>query len=550
MTTQSKRDRDNVDKRGIPHKKYRRQRLREIMAILSKHEIVKGITPVKLRKIVEDLGPTFVKFGQVLSMRQDILPAAYCHELEKLREDVNPLPFEVIKAQIEREYDRKIRDVFETLDPIPLGSASIAQVHRGTLLDGTAVVAKVQRPGIYETMSEDMALLYRATSLLKRSGAAGDAIDFSMVLDEMWVTAKQEMDFLMEANNAETFAENNKGIVYVTSPHIYHSFTTSKVLVMEYIHGEDISNTQALTDAGYDLAEIGNKLCENYIKQIVDDAFFHADPHPGNIRIQDGKIAWIDLGMMGTLSTRDKNLYKEVIQAMASKNVEKMKTVVLTMGVHHGHINHARLYADIDDMLEEYASLDLGSMNIGLILEETLRIANYHHIAMPKGMTMLARGIMTLEGVVEMLDPDINVVQIMMNHVQAHSFSDFNPQKEASELAHSLYSAQKNVLELPRYASDFFKMVLRGQAKVNLEITGSEEPLDRIDQMVNRIVVALITASLLMGSSFISTTNMTPKLLGIPALGALGYFVAICLGTHMVFDIYRTKWRRRKKNQP
>ena len=480
-------------------KEYNRQRLREIMAILAKYDIVKGITPVKLRLIIEDLGPTVVKLGQVLSMRQDILPAEYCHELTKLRTEVRPMDFEEVVTVIEEEYGKPLNEIFTFLDRTPLGSASIAQVHRAELKDGSSVVVKVQRPGIKDTMARDIALLERAATLLKIAGGTGNAIDFKMVLEEMWFTAQQEMDFLIEAHNADEFYELNKDIVYVTSPIIYHKHTTSKVLVMEYIAGE------------------------------------------GNIRIRDGQIVWIDLGMMGTLSSKDKDLFKQAVEAMATGDVDGMKNVVLSLGVHTGRINHAKLYSDIDNMMDEYGTMDLGTMNIGTMMEDLLQLSNNHHIAMPKGVTMLARGSLTIEGVLSMLAPQTNVVQIMINHMSAERLENLDPKREALELGRELYGAAKSTLSLPGQALDLLRMTVKGQTKINLEITGSEEPLNTIDQMVNKIVKCIIAAALLIGSSFISTTNMEPKLLGIPALGTIGYIVALILGANLIYSIHKKK---------
>lgn len=522
-------------------REYNRQRLREIMAILAKYDIVKGLTPVKLRQIIEDLGPTFVKLGQVLSMRQDILPADYCKELTKLRADVRAMPFEEVVLVIEEEYGKPLNEIFKYLCPKPLGAASIAQVHEAQLKNGDPVVIKVQRPGIKDTMGRDIALLERASTLLKIAGGTGNAIDFKMVLEEMWFTAQQEMDFLMEAHNADEFRELNRDVAYVTSPLIHHKHTTSKVLVMEYIAGFEIDNKKGLLDAGYSLEEIALKLAENYIKQIIDDGFFHADPHPGNIRVRDGKIVWIDLGMMGTLSLRDKDLFKQAVEAMATGSVEDMKNVVLTLGIHSGHINHAKLYSDIDNMLDEYGTVDLGNMNIGSMLEDLLQLANDHHIAMPKGVTLLARGSLTLEGVLTMLAPKINIVQIMINHMASERLKNLDPKKEVLELGREIYQASKSTLGIPNQVLDLLKMTVKGQAKINLEITGSEEPLDRIDQMVNKIVKCIIAAALLIGSSFISTTNMQPKLMGIPALGFIGYFVAVILGANLIYSIHKKK---------
>lgn len=525
-------------------KEYNRKRLREIMSILAKHDIIHGLTPEKLRLIIEDLGPTFVKIGQVLSMRQDILPSEYCKELTKLQTDVAPLNFSEIKGVMRSEYGLPLRDIFASIDETPLGSASIAQVHKAVLISGEEVVVKVQRPGIRETMAQDIALLDRASTLLKIASGTGNAVDFKMIFDEIWFTAQQEMDFLMEAHNADNFAELNKGILYVTSPRIYHKYTTSKVLVMDYLPGVDIDKTDALKSGGYDLEEIAMKLSENYIKQVIDDGFFHADPHPGNIRIDGGKIAWIDLGMMGTLSTRDKDLFRQAIEAVGTRNIEDLKTVVLNLGVVHAKVNHTKMYNDVEQILDKYGSVDLGSLNVGTFMEDMLRLANDHSISMPKGVTMLSRGIITLEGTLETVSPELNIIDIMLAHIQHERLEKLDPKEVVLKAGQDFYSAGRSVIKLPAYALDLLKATLKGQTKINLEITGSEDPLEALDQMVNKIVNCIITAALLIGSSFISATNMEPKLLGIPALGTIGYIVALILSANLIYGIFHKK----KKN--
>lgn len=523
-----------------------RHRLREIMVILAKNDITHGITPEKIRKIIEELGPTFVKLGQVLSMRQDILPAEYCAELRKLQTEVAPMDFQEVLRVIESEYGKSVSDVFLSIDEKPLGSASIAQVHKAVLKNGNDVVVKVQRPGIRETMSRDIALLDRAATLLKIAGGTGNAIDFRMIFDEMWFTAQQEMDFLIEAHNADEFREYNTGIAYVTSPKIDHKNTTSKVLVMEYIDGIDIADTETLRVQGYDLKEIADKLAENYIKQVVDDGFFHADPHPGNIRIRGGQIAWIDLGMMGVLSNRDKELFRQAVEAIATRDIEEMKTVLLTLGVHTAKINHARLYADIDDLFNNYGTMDLSEMNIGEMMEALLLLANTHQISMPKGVTMLSRGVITIESVLTKLSPDTNIIQIMANHMKTDRLEKMDPEEILKIFGREILQAGKSTMGIPTQLFDLLKMTVKGQTKVNLELTGSEEPLSKIDQMINKLVTCIITAALLIGSSFISTTNMTPKILGIPALGVLGYLVALVLGGTLIYNIHFSKRNRYK----
>ncbi|PKM52819.1 MAG: ABC transporter, partial [Firmicutes bacterium HGW-Firmicutes-5] len=370
--------------------------------------------PEKLRLIIEDLGPTFIKIGQIMSMRRDIFPSDYCIELEKLRSQVTPMPFDEFIRIIEDEYECPVGEVFRTINQEPLGSASIAQVHAADLIDGAKVVIKVQRPGIYKVMAQDVVLLNRATGILNIASGIGDVVDFKMIVDEMWSTAQQEMDFLFEAKNAQLFNELNADIKYIGCPKIYNQFTTSKVLVMEDIVGIEIDEKKELQEAGYDLQEIGIKLAENYVKQIIDDGFFHADPHPGNMFIRDGQIVWIDLGMMGKLSKREMGLLRRSVKAVATRDVESLEGAILSLGVHKGkRINHSLLYEAIDRMLDVYGTEELSNINMGRFLEEILRIAAENHIGMPRGISMLSRGMITIEGVIAEISPDANFVRIM-----------------------------------------------------------------------------------------------------------------------------------------
>ena len=513
-------------------------RLKEILQVLARHDIVKGMTPEKLRNIVEDLGPTFVKLGQIMSMRQDMLPAAYCRELSKLRTEVSPMPFDEVRQVIEEEYDTRLERVFASFDRQPLGAASIAQAHAAVLRDGSPVVVKVQRQGIRDVMARDIQLLRKAARILKAASSAGNALDFGVILNEMWAVAQQEMDFLIEARNAGEFYKLNQDVAYVTCPQIHSQVTTSRVLVMEYIEGFDLDRPDILTDNGYDLEEIGLKLADNYVKQIIDDGFFHADPHPGNLRIREGQIVFLDLGMMGRLSQRDKNLFRQAVRAIAEHNVNALKDVLLTLGVHNGRINHTRLYGDIEDLLTQYGSMGLADMDLGRMLEEFLGLANSHGISMPEGVTMLTRGMLTIQGVLASLAPELNLVQIMANRMLGEAARDFDLLAELKDGGKTLAASGRKAVALPAQLSDLLGMT-------NLELTGSDEPLAQVDRMVNKLVLALLSAALLVGSSLICTTDMKPKLLGIPMLGAFGFFIALILMGYLLVDTFRKK--RRKK---
>ncbi len=517
-------------------------RVREILAVLMRHEVIRGVTPEKLRLILEDLGPTFVKIGQILSMRGDLLPEAFLRELSLLRDSVAPMPFQEVCGILSQEYGAPWETVFSSVEETPIGAASIAQVHKAVLKTGDRVVVKVQRAGIQERMQKDMALLNRAAGLLQLTGVAGGAVDFRTILKEMWFVARQEMDFLTEAKNVETFAAFQREVAFVTCPRVYSAHTTRRVLVMEYVEGIPINRREALLHAGYDLHEIAAKLCHNYAKQILTDGFFHADPHPGNLCVREGKIVFLDLGMVGRLTGRERELLKGAVRGVVLHDVQETKEALLSLAVHTAPIDHARLYEDVETLLDRYSHMEMGQMNLGSMMEEMLSVANRHGLKMPEGMTMFSRGIMTLQGVVSGLDPEVDFVSIMAGTVKESVFQELDVKAEIQKRVRTLYRSGEKALELPYQLSAFLQTATRGQAKINLEITGSEKPLKVVGRMVNRLILGLLCASLMTSAALISQTEITPRWLGIPWLAFLGFFAAAVLGAYLLF----TAWRGRK----
>jgi ubiquinone biosynthesis protein len=516
-------------------------RLIEIILVLRKNDIIHGITPVKLKKILEELGPTFIKIGQIMSMRSDILPQQYCDELINLRTNVTPMDFSEIERVIASEYGVSYKKLFGSIDANPLGSASIAQVHRAVLKDGQKVVIKVQRLHIREIMAKDIAMIRKAISLMKIINRTGEAIDFKTIVEEMWIVAQQEMDFLIEASHLEEFARLNSDIKYIVCPEVEKSLTTSRVLVMEYVEGVQIDDLKTLRELGYDSNEIGRKLAENYAKQVLDDAFFHADPHPGNIRIRDGKIVWLDLGMMGRLNHRDQQLIKSTVKAIIKNDTFELKNAILTIGVVKGKINHTALYTDIDEMLGRYRQIDLASIHLGNFFSELAAIANRHSLSMPKGFSMLGRGILTIEGVLAFCSPQLNFVQIIADHMFGSMIKDFDTSKEFKQTMERLLNTLNKSVDIPSGIADVLKMTAKGQTKINLELIEAAEPLHAVNKMVDKLVIGIIDAALLISSSLICTINITPKIFEIPLLGVLGYFSAVVLGVWLLYGIIRMK---------
>lgn len=525
----------------------RKGRFKDILKVLARHELVRGLNPEKLRRVLEDLGPTFVKFGQLLSMRPDIIPEEYCEELTRLRTDVKPMDFDTVLAVLQAEYGETPDKVFASIDSEPSGSASIAQVHRAVLKDGRSVVLKVQRPGIYNKMAQDMHLLHRASGIIRIVQKTGQVIDFDTVIDEMWSAAQQELDFTIEAGHIREFTENNQDIGYIAFPKVEWALTTQKVLVMELIDGIQIDDTPALKEAGYDLPELCNRLAANYLKQVVDDGFFHADPHPGNIRVRGGKIVWIDLGMTGRLSARHRKLFRNAVIAAAENDYYTLKSVLLSLARQSGDVDHLKLYADIEEMMQRYGSEELGSIDIGQFVMEFIHVAESNSLSMPAGISMLARGIITIEGVLSRVSPETSLMRILASQVTGTILHDTDFKDHLLHGGKALYAFGKRSLELPGQMSDLLRIASKGEARLGISIVGSEVPMARFDRVMNRLIVGLLNAAAVVGSSILCTTDMEPKLLGIPLLGVLGFSASFIMTVWLIARILRGNRKPRLK---
>ncbi|WP_346906566.1 ABC1 kinase family protein [Faecalicatena orotica] len=513
------------------------KRLREILAVLRRHQVTHGLSPVKLREILEDLGPTYVKLGQIMSMRSDMLPESYCEELTKLRTEVRPLPFHIIYGVIETELNRPVSDIFSEIEETPLGSASIAQVHPAVLKDGTKVVIKIQRPAIKQTMQNDIRLMKKAAGILKIAIGTEDLIDFKTILDELWKTTQEEMDFVQEAANLDLFYENQKEIAYVTCPKVFHELTTPRLLVMEYINGIQIDETAQLEDLGYNMTEIGQKAAENYCKQILEDGFFHADPHPGNLWVAGGQIAWLDLGMTGRLTQHNKQLLKKAITAILENDIYALKNVLLAFGEPQERVNHARLYTDIDDILSKYLSMDFGTMKLGTLIERMLELVKDHRLAITPDVTLLGRSMITMEGTLTACAPDVNIIQILSVHMSTLLIKELDAKKLLRHKGRQLYTSMDKSLDIPAQLSDLLNITKNGQAQLNLQVADSEEIREDIQRTANRFILSILAVGLFIGSGLILNTMSMPRWFGIPWLSFIGYFISFILILVLIFRI-------------
>lgn len=524
----------------------RRHRLRQMLSIVRRYDVIKGLTPTKLRAMLEELGPTFVKVGQILSMRSEILPQSFCDELSKLRADAEPMDAQTVIDTLEHEYGRPIDEVFASIDRTPLGSASVAQVHRAKLATGEDVAVKVQRPGIQEMMAQDIDIM---RSLVRRLGGflkGGQIVDFADVVEELWESFQEETDFLVEARNLREFHELNADCVYVDCPKPYMRLCTRHVVVMDYVDGISLSHPDRLVKAGYDLGEIGTKLVDNYATQVLDEGFFHADPHPENIVVSGGKIIYLDLGMTGRINARQRRLMRDMIFAVGRGDIPTLKDALLSFAQSPdmSSIDQGALMGDLDAIVRDYGDTDLKDLDISEFMTALMSLAKRNHVEVPGTITLVGRGLVTLEGVLDEFLPDTNMVQIIARHIASTKSFDKMARDELAKLGVEGHSALHGALGALSEAKLAATMLTRGQIKTNIELVGSERPLAQLSEMVDRMVVALLIAGLFVGSSIVYYAGIKPVIFGIPVLGFFGYAVSGILALWLVFDIIFKRHRR------
>ena len=532
-----------------------KHRSAEMIAIFARHNFyANGLTPQELRTTLEDLGPTYVKMGQIMSSRVDLLPPVYCKELEKLRENVKPLDPAVAKAVIEQETGKRIDEIYTEFQDEPLGSASIAQVHYGVLKDGTRVVTKVQRPLIADMMRKDFVLLGRLVDLINIVEEDSDeqVIDFKSVIEQLEQVTKAELDFRIEAENTRLFKkECIDDEERISCPTVIDDLTTERVFTMTYIDGCSIDDTEKLLAEGCDLSEIGSVIVDSYLHQILDVGTFHGDPHQGNILVSHGKPYWIDFGMIGHITDKDIDLIQTAVKGMLIQDANVLVNAVMGMGAASEKTDRTKLTHDAEGFIEKYMNAkSVSDINMTEVFDEVMSLAAKNHVSMPGRFTMLARSITTMEGVIEQLCPDLNIFNMLYAKMKERRWQNANIKRELYEKGKELFNAGKKTARIPILASEALDAMVKGKTKVGFELTGYEEPLNRISHFLRYTVLTLVASVLFIGSCILCTTSFKPLLPngttsfkpllpnGVPLLAVAGIIFSIALA---IFSIKKLK---------
>lgn len=548
------------------------ERLRQIQKIIWHYHAWRGLTPGRATALLEALGPTFVKIGQIASNRSDIIPPEYAEAFKSLRADVPPMPFETVEEILNKALGHPWQQTFASIDPVPLGSASIAQVHKAVIADhplgickktasgapvaakeldpgkvkpGTVVAIKVQRPSVAEDMLSDLALMRQAVALFGMTNAQeGIKITVEELVNELDRTTRQEIDFTIELHNLEKFHALLADQRNVESPMPYSMLSSKEVLVMEYIKGPMINDKVALKKNGDNLAELAHDLTESYITQVVDNGFFHADPHPGNILVNNHKVCWIDLGMVGTLTTADRGLIMRIMEAAARNDAFDLMVALLAAVQDSSHVNRSMLLQKLTDLLTVYLTADLADINMGALFTQIIDILRRQNLVLPSSWTLLARSMLTFEGVVAEISPQESILAIVTEHVHKHELSKENLQSKFRETASNMLGSAEASIKIPTQIEHSLDMLNRGEITLNGDLKIPQSFTDSLYSIAGTLGLALIAMGLFIGSSIVCTTSMAPKLLGVPFLGVFGYLGAFVLSAYVV---WRHLWVRHKQ---
>jgi ubiquinone biosynthesis protein len=497
--------------------------------------------PQRLRLVMEELGPTFIKLGQLLSTRPDVLDKAYILEFSKLQDKVPAVSFEEINAQILRELGYPAEELFAEFSTKPLAAASIAQVHRGKLKSGEEVVFKVRRPGIVKIVETDIDVLMGLAYLIEQHVPTVALYDPVGLVKEFRRSIMRELNFTREGRTVDRFAVNFAESETVYTPKIFWDYTGDIVLTMEYVDGIKISALEDLTAQGYDLKEIARRGADAFLKQVLDFGLFHADPHPGNVFIlPDQVICMLDYGMVGRLGQDLKDQLIDLLQALLNRDVNRIISQLLYSGELTDDSDMKNLRRDLHDFIEDYYDIVLQDIKVGKLLTEFIEILTHHRIHFPADFMILAKALVIMEGVGRQLDPEFNMINHMRPYVNKLVFERFSP-KNISEQAGRIVQAYSSLAKnLPQDIKEFVNRLNRNQFKIDLEHRGLEKLVTDLDRSSNRVSFAVVIGSLIVGSSLVMQIDKGPMILGFPLLGLLGYSIAGFLGLWLAIGILRS----------
>ncbi|HGJ67278.1 TPA: AarF/ABC1/UbiB kinase family protein [bacterium] len=498
----------------------------------------------RLRLALEELGPTFIKMGQMLSTRADIVPHDIFIELQKLQDQVPPVPSDKIKSEIESELKMSLDDIFVEFDNIPLASASIGQVHKARLKTGEKVAVKIQRPDLKKIVEDDLNILNTAAVLAERhipEIRIYNPVDF---VREFAKALRNELDYSLEARNMERFSHNFADDKSVYIPKVYWQFCTNRIITMEFVEGIKVTNINELQKKGYDIKRIARKGAEAYLKQIFIHRFFHGDPHPGNIYILPNEvIAFMDFGIVGRLTTAMTSKLNRLLISIARKDTEAIADAIIAISSIDENTSEEDLLADIAELADKYYDISIGQLSVETLIFDMTEISARHRLVLDKQLSLLGRVLAQIEGVGRQLDPDFDIVTLIQPFAQNLISRKYSPHEMLKKTYKLAGDYADLVRSMPRDIQTALDRVKSGKLRIEFKHIGLENLVSGLERSTSRLAFAIIIAALVISSSMIMALEKPfgPSIFGIPVIGALGYLIAAISGLWLVINIIRNR---------
>ncbi|MEJ2793088.1 AarF/UbiB family protein [Iodobacter sp. LRB] len=514
------------------------ERASDLLHLPGNHEAELLESPVRVRRALEELGPAFVKLGQVLATRVDMFPPEWIAEFEKLQSNVPPVDFALILPELTTLLGQDPAGIFLELDPHPVGAASIAQVHKAKLFDGTEVVLKIRRPGIIPKIEADLRILRHIASLMEFEFPESRRYQPVKIAEEFSKSLRRELNFSTEARNSERFAQNFKTHLDIVIPKVYWEWTSESLNVQSYIGGVAGNDLSGVDAAGLDRCILASRGADAVLKMVLIDGYFHADPHPGNVKyLPDNQIAFLDFGMVGRLPHPRRDQIVDLLAALAQRDEHGILNVLLEW-TGDTVVDEEKLIADIAGFMFDYENLALKDIRFGNLLNDVVQMMREHQITLPSDLTLLFKALITLEGLGRQLDPNFQMVTHLTPFVKEVILARYSPRSLMKRSKEGVFEAVQLLSGLPRDIGKLIKQARRGNLRIDLDLKRLDQFGQQITRSANRLTMGIVTGALIIGSSIVMTVQAGPTIFGLPLLGFIGFVLAVLNTIWLVLSIW------------
>ncbi|CCK81494.1 ABC1 kinase family protein [Desulfobacula toluolica] len=511
----------------------------QLIHVVNKHEKVEKLSKnQRIRMALEELGPTFIKMGQILSSRPDLIPVDLLNELEKLQDHVKPFEFEHVKTIIASEFGKSHEKIFDSIEETAFASASIGQVHRAQTHNHDQIAVKIQRPGIRKTIETDLEIMLHLASIMENNIEEVALFKPVKIVEEFAKTLEKELDYSIEASNMQRMAQQFKDDKTIQIPKVYGAESSERVLAMEYIRGIKADDVEAIESAGLDKKLITRRGADFIMKQVFEHGFFHADPHPGNIFImKKNRICPVDFGMTGFIDQTTREVFVDLIHSITTNNFKLTSRLLCELAEYEIQPDLTSLEKDVSQFVSLHLSKSLKDIKTAKMVNQFLELCAIHKLRIPPDFFLMIKAFISIEGVAKKLDPDFDMISHAVPYVTAAKYRKFKTSRITEELIGMARESYKLLRIFPMDAVEIMRLIKSGKLSFDIKIKGLDKMLNTQDQTSNRISFSIIIAALILGSAILINSEVPPMLFGVSVIGIAGFLAAAVMGIWLLIAI-------------